>query len=166
MEQRVTFHKMLPKTQSLHSRNTSNRSSMAPPQTNMAEPSRAHPPLVVVFSSSVFIFGLFYFSMYGWKGSTFVWLVMGLRIWYFVWGFEKWRFLFWAWIFFFSKLIICGFWVGQKNGFWFGFIRCDLYVCESKHVCTVFLKREREREIWGPFDHRVKKLLFKNMWKL
>ena len=34
---------------------------MAPPQTSMAEPSRAHPPPVLVFfSSSAFIFGLFF----------------------------------------------------------------------------------------------------------
>ena len=166
MEQRVTFHKMLPKTQSLHGRNTSNRSSMAPPQTNMAEPSRPHPPPVVVFSSSVFIYSLFYFSVYGWKSSTFVWLVMGLRIWYFVWGFEKWRFLFWAWIFFFfSKLIYL--WVlGRLKKMCFDLGLSDvicMYV--NLNMCAVIFE-EREREIWGPFGHRVQNLLFKKMWKL
>ena len=147
MEQRVTFHKMLPKTQSLHGQNTGNRSSMAPPQTSMAEPSRAHPPPMVVFSySSVFIFGLFFCV---WLKNLYIcWLVVGLRIWYFVWGFEKWRFLFWAWIFFFSKLIYL--WVLgrlKKMGFDLGLSTVICMYVNLSMCVQLFLKREREREI-------------------
>ena len=149
MEQRVTFHKMLPKTQSLHGRNTGNRSSMAPPpQTSMAEPSRAHPPPVLVFSSSsVFIFGLFFCV---WLKKLYICLV-GC-------GFENLKnggSCFGHGFFFFSKLIYL--WVlgrPKKNGFWFGFVSCDLYVCESKHVCTIIFE-EREREICI-FEERVR----------
>ena len=86
----VIFHKMLPNTQSLHSQDTQlslslslkpflNRSFMAPPQTIMAEPLRAHPPSVVVFFSSLyFYFQSIFLCMT--ESYMFVWLVMGLRI--------------------------------------------------------------------------------------
>ena len=95
----------------------------------------------------LFLFSV-YFFVYGWKSSTFVWLVVGLRIWYFVWGFEKWRFLFWAWIFF-SKLIYL--WVlgrPKKMGFDLDLSAVICMYVNLSMCVQLFLKREICILIW------------------
>ena len=71
--------------------------------------------------------------------------------------------MFWAWIFFFfSKLIYL--WVlgrPKKMGFDLG-LSAVICMHVNLSMCAVIFE-EREREIWGPFGHRVKKLLFKKM---
>ena len=63
--------------------------------------------------------------------------------------------------FFFKINLFVGFGQAKKMGFDLGLsdVIC-MYV--NLTMCAVIFE-EREREIWGPFGHRVQNLLFKNM---